>query len=161
MFLFLNPKFHILCNNNFSLLTSTRNNIKKISIPPKHTSPFSLLISERFNERKATRKSEFRHSKDDVDAGIRALPSGVSAPPDPDQEEEEEDRNSLPLPLPSPPSLPQSRNKAERDSSPIGTRGRKRANKRTKRKIGVLQRCKGDECRRRSRRCQACRASSP
>lgn len=29
MFLFSNPKFHILCNNNFSLLTSTRNNIKK------------------------------------------------------------------------------------------------------------------------------------
>lgn len=104
MFLFLNPKFHILRNNNFSLLTSTRNNIKKISIPPKHTSPFSLLISERFNERKATRKSEFRHSKDDVDAGIRALPSGVSAPPDPDQEEEEEDRNSLPLPSPPSPN---------------------------------------------------------
>lgn len=104
MFLFSNPKFHILCNSNFSLLTSTRNNIKKISIPPKHTSPFSLLISERFNERKATRKSEFRHSKDDVDAGIRALPSGVSgaARPRPRRRRRRPKQPPPPPPLPPP-----------------------------------------------------------
>lgn len=158
MFLFLNPKFHILRNNNFSLLTSTRNNIKKnIHSPQTYLSllPSYIRTIQRKKSNKKIRISPLEGRRGRRNSSVAQRGVGPARP------RPRRRRRRPKQPPPPLPSLPQSRNKAERDSSPIGTRGRKRANKRTKRKIGVLQRCKGDECRRRSRRCQACRASSP
>lgn len=107
MFLFSNPKFHILSNNNFSLLTSTRNNIKKnIHSPQTYLSllPSYIRTIQRKKSNKKIRISPLEGRRRRRNSSVAQRGVGPARP-------RPRRRRRRPKQPPSPPPLPPSPNR--------------------------------------------------
>lgn len=99
MFLFLNPKFHILRNNNFSLLTSTRNNIKKISIPPNILLPSPFLYQNDSTKEKQQENPNFATRRTSTQEFERC-PAGCRPRQTPTKKKKKKTETASPSPSP-------------------------------------------------------------